>query len=49
MRIGQGLATIGVWALIVGVPGAIGLAVLLLILWVLRRVSGRRGGAAVSA
>ena len=49
VRIGQGLATIGVWALIVGVPVAIGLAVLLLILWVLRRFSGRRGGAAVSA
>jgi hypothetical protein len=46
IRIGQGLVTIGVWAVVVGLPILIGLAFLLGVLWVLRRVSGRRHSSA---
>ena len=42
VHIGQGLATIVVWAVVVGLPIVIGLALLGVILWIGRRVSGRR-------
>jgi hypothetical protein len=42
VHIGQGLATIVVWAVVVGLPIVIGLALLGLILWIGRRISGRR-------
>jgi len=48
VHIGQGLATIVVWAVIVGLPVVIGLALLSVILWILRRVFGRRRAGAVA-
>jgi hypothetical protein len=42
VHIGQGLATIAVWAIIVGVPVVLGLVALLVLLWIVRRVA-RRG------
>jgi hypothetical protein len=41
VHIGQGLATIAVWAVIVGVPAVVGLIVLLALLWIVRRIAGR--------
>jgi hypothetical protein len=49
IRVGQGLVTIGVWAVIVGLPIVLGLALLLGILWVLRRVARRRHSAVAGA
>ena len=49
IHIGQGLATIGVWVLIVGLPVVIGIAVLMGIAWILRRLFGRRRRATASA
>ena len=42
VHIGQGLATIVVWAVVVGLPIVIGLALLVVILWIGRRIFGRR-------
>ena len=42
VRIGQGLATMGVWAVVVGLPSLIGILVLLAVLWAARRI--RRSG-----
>jgi Domain of unknown function (DUF4349) len=42
VRIGQGLATIAVWAVVVGLPLVAGLLVMLALLWIARRA--RRGG-----
>jgi hypothetical protein len=49
VHIGQGLATIVVWALIVGLPIVIGLALLGAIWWIVRRIGRRRRHAAVGA
>jgi hypothetical protein len=49
IHIGQGLATMAVWALVVGLPVLLSLAVLLAVAWLLRRVFGRRRGAVASA
>jgi hypothetical protein len=45
VHIGQGLATIAVWAVIVGVPIVLGLVAVLVLLWIVRRVFGRSGRA----
>ena len=45
VHIGQGLATIVVWALIVGLPVLIGLALLWVIWRIVRRITRRRRGA----
>jgi hypothetical protein len=42
VHIGQGLVTIGVWILIVGVPIVVGVLIVLMVLWIVRRVFGRR-------
>ena len=49
VHIGQGLATIVVWAVVVGVPVLIGLALLALIWWIVRRIARRRRGAPAAA
>jgi hypothetical protein len=49
VHIGQGLATIVVWALVVGLPVVIGLALLWLIWRIVRRISRRRPAAAEGA
>jgi hypothetical protein len=49
VRIGQGLATLAVWAVVVVLPVLIGLGLLLGVVWILRRVFGRRRGASVQA
>jgi hypothetical protein len=41
VHIGQGLATIAVWTVIVGVPIVVGLVLLLVLLWIVRRIAGR--------
>ena len=41
VRLGQGLATMAVWAVIVGVPIVIGVLILGLFLWILRRIARR--------
>jgi hypothetical protein len=49
VHIGQGLATIVVWAVIVGLPVVIGLALLWLIWRIVRRITRRRRGAPAGA
>jgi hypothetical protein len=49
VRIGQGLATLGVWAVVVGLPVVIGIGLLLAVLWILRRVAGRKRGSPAQA
>jgi hypothetical protein len=49
VHIGQGLVTIVVWAVIVGLPLAIGLALLWAIWWIVRRIARRRRGAVAAA
>jgi hypothetical protein len=44
VRIGQGIVTLGVWALIVVLPVGIGLLLLLVLLLVVRRLAGRGRG-----
>jgi hypothetical protein len=49
VHIGQGLVTIVVWAVIVGLPLAIGLVLLWAIWWIVRRIARRRRGAVAAA
>lgn len=49
VHIGQGLVTIVVWAVVVGLPVAIGLALLWAIWWIVRRIARRRRGAVGTA
>jgi hypothetical protein len=49
VHIGQGLVTIVVWAVVVGLPVAIGLALLWAIWWIVRRIARRRRGAVAAA
>ena len=41
VHIGQGLATIAVWAVVVGLPIIVGALVLMALLWLVRRLTGR--------
>ena len=49
VHIGQGLVTIVVWAVVVGLPVAIGLALLWAIWWIVRRIARRRRGSVATA
>jgi hypothetical protein len=49
IRIGQGLATIAVWLVIVGIPVVVSLLALGIVLWIVRRIFGRRRRAAAQA
>jgi Flp pilus assembly protein TadB len=41
VHIGQGLATMAVWAIVVGLPIVVAVLVLMAFLWLVRRLSGR--------
>jgi hypothetical protein len=41
IKVGQGLATVAIWAIVVGVPVALGLLILIGILWLIVRIFGR--------
>ena len=49
VHIGQGLVTIIVWAVVVGLPVGIGLALVWAMWWVARRIARRRRGAVAAA